>query len=106
MAGKPGRHLKRMEKLNTTECLWLYILKILSDGGPSHAYVLRKKIEERFGFRPGTVTAYKVLYDLQQMGLVTKKSSGMKQIYAITGAGRGDLKRAVSFYKALARKLG
>ena len=100
-----GKHIKRLEKLNTTECLWVYVLKILSEG-PSHAYVLRRQIQERFGFRPGTVTAYKVLYDLQRLGLVTKKKSGMKRIYEITDTGRQDLKKASDFYSELAVKLG
>jgi len=97
--------LKRLVRLNTKECLWVYVLKILSKG-PSHAYVLRRQIEEKFGFRPGTVTAYKVLYDLRRMGLVTKKNQGMKRIYAITEKGSADLKKAASYYAKLADKLG
>ena len=100
-----NKHLKRLEKLNTTECLWVYILKILANSGPSHAYVLRRQIEDKFGFRPGTVTAYKVLYDMQKMGLVTKRKSGMKRIYEITPKGTSDLKKAAVFYKGLAGKL-
>ncbi|RLI97741.1 MAG: PadR family transcriptional regulator [Candidatus Aenigmatarchaeota archaeon] len=100
-----GKHLKRLEKLNTTECLWVYVLKILSDG-PSHAYVLRERIENEYGFKPGTVTAYKVLYDLQSLGLVTKKREGMKRIYEITDKGRKDLEKAIAFYEKLAQMLG
>ena len=99
-----NKHLKRLQKLNTTECLWVYILRILS-GGPNHAYVLRRQIEKEFGFRSGTVTAYKVLYDLQRMGLVTKRKSGMKRIYDITPKGRADLRKAAAFYRELAEKL-
>jgi DNA-binding PadR family transcriptional regulator len=100
-----SKHLRRLEKLNTTECLWVYILKILSKG-PSHAYVLRKQIEHEFGFRPGTVTAYRVLYDLQKLGLVKKHKEGMKRIYQITSVGKSDLKRAAHYYKQLGEKLG
>ena len=100
-----SKHLRRLEKLNTTECLWVYILKILSKG-PSHAYVLRKQIEQEFGFRPGTVTAYRVLYDLQKLGLVKKHKEGMKRIYEITPNGRADLKKAASYYRELGKKLG
>ena len=105
MPSKASKHLKRLKRLNTTECLWVYILRILSEGS-SHAYVLRKRVEERFGFRPGTVTAYRVLYDLERMGLVTKRKDGMKRIYEITAKGRSDLKRASCFYGELAGKLG
>jgi DNA-binding PadR family transcriptional regulator len=102
--GTAEKHISRLKKLNTTECLWVYILKILS-GGPSHAYVLRRRIERGFGFRPGAVTAYKVLYDLRRMGLVTKRKEGMKRIYCITQRGRSDLNKAAVFYRELAKKL-
>ena len=98
------KHIKRLAKLNTTECLWIYILKILSEK-PSHAYVLRKTIDKRFGFMPGTVTAYKVLYDLQRMRLVTKKKIKNKKVYQITEKGRADLERAIFIYKKLAEDL-
>ena len=99
-----NKHLRRLDKLNTTECLWVYVLKMLSKG-PSHAYVLRRRIEKEFGFRPGTVTAYRVLYDLQRLGLVKKHKEGMKRVYEITPKGRKDLKDAIKYYKHLARKL-
>ena len=98
------KHLHRLEKLNTTECLWVYILKILSKG-PSHAYVLRQQIRQQFGFLPGTVTAYRVLYSLQKLGLVKKHKDGMKRIYEITDKGMSDLKMAARYYQDLAGKL-
>ncbi len=104
VAGEADKHLKRLKKLNTIECLWVYVLKMLSKG-PSHAYVLRRAIEEEFGFRPGLVTAYKVLYDLQRLRLVTKKKSGMKKVYEITPKGRADLRKAAGFYREMAEKL-
>ncbi|UCD02614.1 MAG: PadR family transcriptional regulator [Candidatus Aenigmatarchaeota archaeon] len=90
--------LKRLEDLNTKGCLWMYILRILSDR-PVHAYTLRREIERRFGFRPGTVTAYRVLYSLTSGGFVTKKSEGRRKVYRITGKGRDELREAVRFYK-------
>jgi DNA-binding PadR family transcriptional regulator len=99
-----NKHLKRLEKLNTTECLWVYVLKMLSKG-PSHAYVLRKRIEKEFGFRPGTVTAYRVLYDLRKLGLVKKHKEGMKRVYEITAKGKKDLRSAATFYSGLAKRL-
>ena len=98
------KHMKRLRRLNTTECLWVYILKILSTG-ERHAYILRKEIESKFGFRPGTVTAYKVLYDLQKMGLVEKRKEGMKRIYKITGKGFSELAKASAFYQNLSKDL-
>ena len=99
-----SKHIKRLKRLNTTECLWVYVLKMLSKG-PSHGYALRKQISEEFGFIPGNVTAYKVLYDLQQMGLVRKHREGMKRVYEITDKGKKDLKSAAGFYSGLAKRL-
>lgn len=96
--------IRRLKKLNTTDCLWIYVLRILRDG-PMHAYALRKAIQERFGFMPGTVTAYKVLYLLSRGGLVEKKESGRQVIYTITAKGRKTLREAADFYSERARVL-
>jgi DNA-binding PadR family transcriptional regulator len=90
--------LKRLVELNTKECLWIYILKLLTEK-PMHAYAIRSLIEERFGFRPGTVTAYKVLYLLNRSGLVDKSTNGRQKIYSITQGGSDSLKKAISYYK-------
>ncbi len=96
--------LSRLKKLNTTECLWVYVLKLLSEGD-THAYALRREIAERFGFRPGTMTAYKVLYLLHRKGLVSKSSSGRKRVYSITPAGREELRKAGEFYREMWKTL-
>jgi DNA-binding PadR family transcriptional regulator len=96
--------LRRLAHMNTKECLWIYILRILQDG-PTHAYALRKEIEHRFGFRPGTVTAYKVVYSLSKSGFVKKTVTGRQNVYAITPAGKRALKEAVAFYKSRVRAL-
>lgn len=91
-------HLKRLEKLNTKDCLWIYILGILKSKS-MHAYVIRKEIEKKFGFRPGNVTAYRVLYNLKKAGLVTKNKEDRRVVYTITSKGRQDLNKAIKFYK-------
>lgn len=97
-------HLKRLEKLNTKDCLWIYILGILKND-PMHAYVIRKEIEKKYGFRPGNVTAYRVLYRLTGMKLVNKTKEGRRVVYSITPKGRFDLKKAINFYKHLIKML-
>lgn len=97
--------LKRLELLNTKECLWVYILRILSDR-PTHAYLIRKEIFRKYGFMPGTMTAYKVLYQLGRKGLVHKSAEGRKKIYTITEEGRKELKKARNFYKNMQKILG
>jgi DNA-binding PadR family transcriptional regulator len=99
------RLLRRLAHLNTKDCLWMYILRILSEE-PAHAYGLRKEIEKRFGFKPGTVTAYRVLYHLTANGFVSKKSEGRRKIYSITGDGRKELKKAIAFYRKRIEMLG
>lgn len=96
--------MKRLEKLNTKDCLWIYILRVLKDKAV-HAYLLRREINERFGFRPGTVTAYRVLYYLKNRGFVTKKAEGRKRVYKITDKGRKELDKAVKFYRNRVRFL-
>ncbi len=91
--------LNRLKHLNTKECLWVYVLKILSER-PTHPYVIRKEIQERFGFKPGTMTAYKVLYLLGRKNLVKKTKKGRKNVYKITESGKNALKKAIMFYKS------
>jgi DNA-binding PadR family transcriptional regulator len=98
------RLLKRLIYLNTKDCLWLYVLRILADG-PAHAYSLRSEIHERFGFRPGTVTAYRVLYSLTSGGFVTKKAEGRRKVYSITAKGISELSEARKFYGKQLRAL-
>ena len=97
--------LERLKKLNTRDCLWIYILKLLSEKG-MHGYIIRNEIQKRFGFRPGTVTAYKVLYLLTKKGLVKKEEQGGKQVYSITPEGKVTLNRGIDFYQDLIKKLG
>lgn len=94
----PDKLLRRLAHLNTKDCLWIYILRILQDR-ETHAYMLRKQIEDRFGFKPGTVTAYRVLYHLTGKGFVSKKTDGRRKVYSITKKGREELKNAVKFYR-------
>lgn len=92
--------LKRLAKLNTKECLWIYILKILSEK-PMHAYVIRNEVYKNFGFKPGKVTAYKVLYLLKKSGYVKKEIKGRKRVYYVTEKGRKLLFETTVFYQRI-----
>ncbi|VVB61521.1 Transcriptional regulator PadR-like family protein [uncultured archaeon] len=96
--------MKRLISLNTYDCLWVYVLKILSEK-PVHAYALRKMIEERFGFEPGMVSAYKVLYLLLQEGYVKSRESGRVTNYEITSQGKKIIEAARKFYESQAKIL-
>ena len=90
--------MKRLISLNTFDCLWIYVLRILLDK-PMHAYAIRKKVEERFGFKPGTVTAYKVLYLLKKEGYVKSRKEERITNYEITAQGKKILQEARNFYE-------
>ena len=90
--------LDRLKKLNTTDCLWIYVLRILRDE-PMHAYQIRNEITKRYGFKPGNVTSYKVFYLLNRSGLVKKREEGRRVVYEITDKGLKELKDAADFYK-------
>jgi DNA-binding PadR family transcriptional regulator len=96
--------LSRLKELNTKENLWIYVLNILRDG-PTHAYTIREEIRKRYGFRPGTMTAYKVLYGLKVRDLVAKKLEGRKKVYSITAKGKRELDKARKFYQDTAQLL-
>ena len=99
------RPTERLRQLNTTECLWIYVLRILKRG-PTHAYTIRETIAKDYGFRPGTMTAYKVLYLLERDGFVRKAVEGRKKVYTITEKGLEELRSAAKFYRELARRVG
>jgi len=96
---------EKLQKNNTVNCLYPYILRILSER-PAHAYILRKEIEKRFGFRPGNVTAYRVLYSLKKEGLVEKTQKGRTKVYRLTSEGEKELQNVLEFYKETIRLLG
>jgi len=85
--------IKRLEEKLTKEVLWLYVLSALLKK-PLHAYALRREIHEKFGFLPGEVTAYVVLYKLEARGFVKAKQAENKKIYTVTESGKKLLKQA------------
>jgi DNA-binding PadR family transcriptional regulator len=99
---------RRLREKLTKENLWLYILSLLSERD-MYGYELRDAITERFDFKPGTVTAYRVLYSLKVKGLVTTKEekvSGRKRkYYHLTNKGLEQLDRGKSVLSDILKKL-
>jgi DNA-binding PadR family transcriptional regulator len=93
-----SREIARLKEKLGIEVLWVYILSLLKNG-PSHAYVLRNKIQEQFGFLPGNVSVYVVLYKLEGRGFVSAKREENRKVYTITGKGRELLKAAEKEFK-------
>ena len=96
--------LERLEKSNTTENLWLYILALL-DKKPLYGWEIPGLIEKQFGFRPGKITPYRVFYRLQADGFVKSATSERRRVYEITAKGKKELEKAKLFYKSISAKL-
>lgn len=96
--------LERLQKTNTVGNLWIYILSLLKKR-PVYGYELRKVISENFGFTPGKITSYRVLYRLEENGYVKSRIKKMKRIYEITEKGEKELEEARKFFKNLFAKV-
>ncbi len=96
--------LERLYLSNTKENLWLYVLSLLKKG-PLYGWEIPKIIEERFGFRPGKITPYRVLYRLESDGFVNSKMKERRRVYQITEKGIKELEKAKDFYKKIQNTL-
>ncbi len=96
--------IKRLEKSNTTDNLWLYILALL-DKKPLYGWEIPDLIEKKFGFRPGKITPYRVFYRLEADGFVKSKTSERRRTYEITAKGKQELQKAKQFYEDILTKI-
>lgn len=73
--------------------LRLYLLKLL-DEEPRHGYDIIRALEDRFlgTYAPSAGTIYPRLARLEEEGLVTHTESEGRKVYAITDAGREELR--------------
>jgi len=92
--------IERLQKSNTIENLWIYILLILKEK-PSHSWEILKEIKEKFGFKPGLITPYRVLYKLEEKGFVKSKFKEKRRVYQITEKGKEELEKAKKLYKKI-----
>ncbi|MCU0653406.1 MAG: PadR family transcriptional regulator [Candidatus Pacebacteria bacterium] len=93
--------IRRLIKSNTTDNLWLYILALL-EKQPLYGWEIPGLIEQKFGFRPGKITPYRVFYRLEADGFVKSRTQDRRRTYEITAKGRAELEKAKEFYnKAL-----
>ncbi len=88
-----SKEIDRLKRKLGIELLWIYLLSMLKKK-PSHAYVLRKEVKRKFGFLPGNVSVYVVLYKLEKHRFVKAKQDGNKSVYRITASGKELLKAA------------
>jgi len=91
---------ERLKSSNTKENLWIYILSLL-ENKEIYAWEIPKLVEREFGFKPGKITPYRVLYRLESDGFVKSALQERRRIYKITKKGETELKKAKDFYKNL-----
>ncbi len=96
--------IERLQKSNTTENLWIYILTLLKER-EIYAWELQKMIENKFGFKPGRITSYRVLYRLEKEGFVKSQIKERRRIYKITKKGEEELNKAKDFYQKILNTL-
>ncbi len=96
--------VKRLEKSNTKENLWVYILALL-EKTPRYGWEIPALIEKKFGFRPGKITPYRVFYRLQAGKFVKSSAKDRRRVYEITEKGKKELAGAKLFYKDILLKL-
>ena len=101
---KKSKEFLRLQTKLGIDVLWTYILSMLKKK-PSHAYVLRKEIQKKFGFLPGNVTAYVVLYKLESRGFVQSKKQENKKVYTITEKGKKLFQLAEKEFKKKQKEL-
>lgn len=99
---------KRLEEKITKENLWLYILSLLKER-EMYGYELREAVKKKFGFKPGNVTAYRVLYSLKRKGLVSiveKATEGReRKYYEVTKPGVDELEKGKAILRGVLEKL-
>ncbi len=96
--------IERLQKSNTVENLWLYILSLLKER-ELYGWEIPRLISKNFNFKPGLITPYRVLYRLEKQGFVKSKMKERRRIYQITEKGKEELKKAKKFYKGILKWL-
>ncbi len=96
--------MERLQKSNTKENLWLYILSLLKKR-KVYGWEIPTLIKKNFNFKPGRITPYRVLYRLEKEGLVKSKMEERRRIYQITKKGKRELELAKIFFKEVLSKL-
>lgn len=70
--------------------IWVWALALIKRQ-KMHAYTLNEKMEETFGFKPGRIMTYVVLYKLESEGLLASKVSKRRKYYVLTAKGKKEL---------------
>ena len=96
--------IERLQKSNTKENLWLYILSFLKEK-ELYGWEIPSLIDKEFNFKPGRITPYRVLYRLEKDGFVKSELKKRRRVYKITEKGKKELEKAKNFYRQILSKL-
>lgn len=96
--------IERFLKSNTIENLWIYILSLLKKR-KIYAWEIPAMVEQEFGFKPGKITPYRVLYRLEKDGFVKSELEERRRVYEITEKGKKELEKAKKFYTTILKWL-
>jgi len=96
--------IERLQKSNTKENLWLYILSFLKEK-ELYGWEIPSLIDKEFNFKPGRITPYRVLYRLEKDGFVKSELKERRRVYKITEKGKKELEKAKNFYRQILNKL-
>lgn len=95
---------ERLVKSNTKENLWIYILSMLQKE-PHYAWDLHSLIEKEYGFKPGNITPYRVLYRLEEQGFVKSEAKERRVVYKMTDMGKKELEKVKEYYSEIIKKI-
>lgn len=70
-----------------------------------YAWDLHTLIEEEFGFKPGNITPYRVLYRLEEQGFVKSVVDDRRRVYKITAMGEKEFEKVKDFYSHILKKI-
>ena len=95
---------ERLQKSNTIENLWIYILSLLKRR-KIYGWEIPAIITKEFKFKPGKITPYRVLYRLEKEEFVKSKIEKRRRVYQITEKGRKELEKAKIFFQEILNKI-
>ncbi|MCX8184681.1 MAG: helix-turn-helix transcriptional regulator [Sulfolobales archaeon] len=100
-----SRAYERLIRKLTTEVLWIYVARILLESQSLKAYEIKKKITEKFGIKPRTMTTYTVIYRMSREGLIKPVKVNGDTVYELTEAGKREFNEAVKFLERMVEYL-
>lgn len=103
-AGAGSKPMQRLFGSLSYSNIWVWALALIKKRR-MHAYTLNEKMQEKFGFRPGRIMVYVVLYKLEREGLLASKAFGRRKYYVLTAKGRKELAAARKLLENAAREI-